>query len=102
VTSITDSITTFASSNVVFATWQKLTTASSWATGSTSVVTPPASVVFTSGAGSFKLSAPGSGKTGSVDMTTNTPTYLPNTTAGRATFGVYKGANEFIYLRENY
>lgn len=45
-----------------------------------------------------------SGK-GSVDATLNplsTPTYLLPGTTGRATFGVYKGANEFIYLRENY
>jgi hypothetical protein len=29
------------------------------------------------------------------------PTYLPSNPA-RATFGAYKGAKEFIYLRENY
>ncbi|MBI5429727.1 MAG: hypothetical protein HY938_04625 [Nitrosomonadales bacterium] len=40
-----------------------------------------------------------SGK-GSVDVSTNAPSYLPGT--GRATFGVYKGANEFIFLREDY
>jgi len=99
--SATDSVTTVASTNVVFANWQKLTPASGWVVGSTSVVTPPASVVFTNGVASFILSKPGSGKTGSVDITTSAPTYLPSTT-GRATFGVYKGNNEFIYLRENY
>jgi hypothetical protein len=46
-----------------------------------------------------KPSATFSGR-GSVDLSVNAPTYLPGT--GRATFGVYKGANEFIYLRENY
>ncbi len=95
VASNTDSITTLASTNILFTNWQKLTA------GSTAVLTPPASVVFTNGAGSFKLSAPGAGKNGSVDLTTNAPSYLPSTT-GRATFGVYKGSNEFIYLRENY
>jgi MSHA biogenesis protein MshQ len=40
---------------------------------------------------------------GSVDMTLNAPaySYLPGT-RGRATFGVYKGADQFIYQRENY
>ncbi|MDP3893871.1 DUF6701 domain-containing protein, partial [Nocardioides sp.] len=94
VTSATDSLTSFVATNVLFSNYQKnLTTAS--------VVTPPASVVFANGAGSFKLAAPGAGKNGSVDMNINAPSYLPGNTA-RATFGVYKGASEFIYLRENY
>ncbi len=48
---------------------------------------------------------------GSADISLGAPAYLlagsnvaavnPSKT-GRATFGVYKGANEFIYLRENY
>ncbi|MDD5180526.1 MAG: LamG domain-containing protein, partial [Gallionellaceae bacterium] len=94
VTSATDSLTTFASTNVVFANWQKNLTA-----GSTTA--SPASVVFANGVGSFNLSAPGAGKNGSVDLTTNAPSYLPSNTA-RATFGVYKGNNNFIYLRESY
>jgi len=58
----------------------------------------------------FWLKAPGAGNTGAVTMTGSVPTWLQfpwgggaaiNPTA-RATFGVYKGANEFIYLRENY
>jgi MSHA biogenesis protein MshQ len=108
VASSTDSVSSFVVANVVFNNWQKLITSSGWTTGSTSVVTPPASVVFTNGTGSFMLSTPGANNTGSVDMTTNgtgaspsTAAYLPSNTA-RATFGVYKGANEFIYLRENY
>jgi MSHA biogenesis protein MshQ len=63
-------------------------------------------------AGNFNLwlKAPGAGNTGAVTVTGNVPTWLQypwgggaaiNPTA-RATFGVYKGANEFIYLRENY
>ncbi len=100
VTSNTDSLTTFYNTNVVFSNWQKnINTVNYPNSGATSVT--PASVMFTNGVGSFKLSAPGAGKNGSVDLTTNAPTYLPSTT-GRATFGVYKGKNEFIFLRENY
>lgn len=70
--------------------------------GDTSIVTPPASVAFASGVASFRLSAPGTTNNGSVDMTVNAlSAYLPSNTA-RATFGVYKGANELIYMRENY
>jgi len=48
---------------------------------------------------------------GTVDISLNAPPYLLGgsngagvnpSVPGRATFGVYKGANEFIYLRENY
>jgi len=110
VTNIADSITTLNATTVTSANWtnltagnwQKLSTASTWAAGATSVVPATASVVFVNGVSSFKLAAPGSGKTGSVDMTTNAPTYLSPSNTARATFGVYKGANEFIYQRENY
>ena len=71
------------------------------ASGETAIIAPPASVVFVTGAASYRLSAPGAGNNGSVDMNVNVYPYLPSNTA-RATFGVYKGANEFIYLRENY
>jgi MSHA biogenesis protein MshQ len=56
------------------------------------------------------LRAPGAGNVGAVTVTGSVPTWLQfawgggvvsNPTA-RATFGVYKGNNEFIYLRENY
>jgi MSHA biogenesis protein MshQ len=100
-TSTTDSVSSFMTSSVVFSNWQKLSAASTWATGATSVVTPPTSVVFVNGVASLKLAIPGAGNTGSVDMITNAPNYLPSNTA-RATFGVYKGAKEFIYMRENY
>jgi MSHA biogenesis protein MshQ len=109
-TNIADSITTLNATtvspanwtNLTAGNWQKLSTTSTWAAGATSVVPATASVVFVNGVSSFKLAAPGSGKTGSVDMTTNAPTYLLTNTTTRATFGVYKGANEFIYQRENY
>lgn len=38
---------------------------------------------------------------GSVTITPVAPSYFP-VTAGLATFGVFKGKNEFIYLRESY
>jgi MSHA biogenesis protein MshQ len=53
------------------------------------------------GLGRIGLSRPGTGNNGSVDVTVSAPSYLPSNTA-RATFGVYKGSNEFIYQRENY
>lgn len=62
-------------------------------------VSPPPYGVF-----SINLAAPGAGKTGSEDLTVNAggwPSYLPSST-GRATFGVYKGRNDFIYQRESY
>lgn len=103
VTSSTDNLSNFAATSVQYSNCQKLSATSTWPTTCpppTSV--SPASIVFANGAGSFNLSAPGSGKTGSVDYMINMPTYLQSTSPGRVTFGIYKGANEFIYLRENY
>jgi hypothetical protein len=96
-----------ATSSVSFGNFQKnLTTIS--------VKGSPKTVTLSSGVGGFILSAPGAGNIGSVDMSipgltgascyvfpTPLGCYLPSNTA-RATFGVYKGANEFIYFRENY
>jgi len=72
-------------------------------------------VSFNAGLGNLKLSKPGAKC--AADITVNLAAELPskaylqgkwsgvnynqNPTA-RATFGVYKGSNEFIYLRENY
>lgn len=65
-----------------------------------SVVTPGLAT-FANGINTFKLGAPS--VAGSVDLTIITaPSYLVPSATARATFGVYKGANEFIYLRENY
>ena len=66
---------------------------------------------FLSGNGKLKLSKPNA--VGYADITiADTPAYLKfdwhTATAGlenpasRATFGVFKGGNEFIYMRENY
>ncbi|HET7831904.1 MAG TPA: DUF6701 domain-containing protein, partial [Gallionella sp.] len=63
------------------------------------VVGAPFTVVITGGSGSFTFAAPN--VAGSVDFATTAPSYLPSNTA-RASFGVYKGNNDFIYMRENY
>jgi MSHA biogenesis protein MshQ len=100
VVSTTDSTTSFvAPTNLVLGNYQQNLT-------SVSVVGSPFTVTFSSGAcnamtGCFQLAAPGAGHNGSVDIGVNSPAYLPSNTV-RATFGVYKNANEFIYLRENY
>ncbi|MBI3222449.1 MAG: G8 domain-containing protein [Nitrosomonadales bacterium] len=100
VTNALDSHSSFAASDVIFSNPQK-----NLAVGETSVVTPPAAVVFSSGVAGYQLARPsgGDGKyDGSLDMAVNIiAAYLPSNTA-RATFGVYKGNNEFIYLRESY
>lgn len=65
-----------------------------------SVITPGL-VTFTNGVKTFKLGAPS--VAGSADLTIITaPGYLLPSSSGRATFGVYKGSNNIIYLRENY
>lgn len=56
-------------------------------------------VTVTGGVKTFTLNKPL--VTGSADISLNAPSYLPSV-RGRATFGVYKGNNEFIYLRETY
>jgi MSHA biogenesis protein MshQ len=56
----------------------------------------------------FKLTRPGSGKNGFVDITVTTPAWLsypwvsstPSAAKGRATFGTYK--SPLIFMRENY
>jgi MSHA biogenesis protein MshQ len=87
------------------------------------VLSPVGILNFANGvvAGGLRLSAPGAGNTGSVNLTINTAAAAGNTciaavpsaasnanlpwftsTTSRATFGVYKGANQFIYMREAY
>jgi hypothetical protein len=63
-------------------------------------------------AGSFNLNfkAPGTGNTGSIDITAKVPSYLNFNWKGagnsnpvaRATFGIYKGNSKIIYMREVY
>ncbi len=90
VTSTTDSVTslTLAAGN-----YQRKT-------GGAWTVTPPSGSAVSAGVLNYTLSS--GGGTGSVDITATTPAWLLPGTTGRATFGVYKGNNEFIYLRENY
>lgn len=100
VTNALDNHSSFAPADVLFSNPQK-----NLAAGETSVVTPPAAIVFSGGVAGYQLAKPsgGDGKyDGSLDMTVSViSAYLPSNTA-RATFGVYKGNNEFIYLRESY
>lgn len=110
VTSSTDSVTIINATtvnsgnwtNLTPSNWQKQPASSTWAAGATSVVPTTATVMLLSGVGGFKLAAPGFNKTGSVDFLVNAPVYLSTITKARATFGVYKGSKEFIYMRENY
>lgn len=97
VTNTNDNDTTLAIADIVLSNYQRKT-GDTWTTS-------PALANGTAAQGGWivnlsKPTATFTGK-GSVDLTTNAPGYLPSNTS-RATFGVYKGANEFIYLRENY
>jgi len=97
VTNADDNDTVLLVSNIVLGTYQRKT-GDTWTTS-------PALVNGTAvqSGWTVNLSKPTATFTGkgSVDLTTNAPGYLPSNT-GRATFGAYKGSNEFIYLRENY
>lgn len=62
-------------------------------------VSSPGTAAVVGGVRTFRFAAPG--VRGSANISLNAPAYLPSNIA-RATFGVYKGNNEFIYLRETY
>ena len=78
-----------------------------------SIVTPPATTLTTSlisakgagtvtmsnGVSSFTLNAPG--VSGKASISLGAPSYLPST-PGIATFGIFPGRKEIIYMRENY
>lgn len=99
VTNTNDNNTVLAIANISLGNYQRKA-GDTWTTTVALPIGTAAAGVWT--ATLSKPSATFSGR-GSVDVTTTAPTYLPNPPAGgRATFGVYKGANEFIYLRENY
>lgn len=66
----------------------------------TTTPTPTGAATVANGILGINLSKP-TGGAGSATVTPVGPAYLP-LTGGLATFGVYKGNNEFIYLRENY
>lgn len=121
-TNTADSCTTLSSSNIGLDNYKN-----NLASGETSV--SPATINFASGIGTMRLTAPGAGNSGSVDLCVDLGTdpvggticsatasasmsylqgkWAPGTAWNndpkvRATFGVYKNANEFIYLREMY
>ncbi len=69
----------------------------------------PATLTLAAGVSAITLSAPGVGNSGSVDLTLSVPNWLLFNWSGavgnpraRATFGVFRGVKEFIYLREAY
>jgi hypothetical protein len=69
----------------------------------------PAAITLAAGVSAITLSAPGVGNSGSVDLTLSVPNWLQFNWSGavgnpkaRATFGVFRNVNEFIYLREAY
>ena len=101
VTSITDSVTQFntrlstAGGNV-----QATIVNGPLAVGDISVVAA-GTVTLANGVRIFRLAAPN--VAGSADLEIITaPAYLLPGAVGRATFGVYKGSNEIIYMREAY
>lgn len=118
VTNGDDSCTRLSSANVGLSNFQKNLSA-----GETGVAPTPI-VSFTGGIGNLRLTRPGPGNSGSVDVTVNLTaegkSYLKgrwneganpdgdaNTAydddpVARASFGLYKGPSEIIYLRENF
>lgn len=97
--STNDNNTVLTSGNIVVGpTYQRKSISDNW---TTSVATFANGT--TTGTWTGTLSKPNGTFTGrgSVPITTNAPTYLPSTT-GIATFGVYTGNKNLIYMRENY
>lgn len=94
VVSATDSVTSLT----LAATYNVLD--KSGATTGTTTPTPTGTATVANGILNINLSKP-TGGAGSATVTPVGPAYLP-LTGGLATFGVYRGNNEFIYLRENY
>ena len=94
-TSLTDSVTSF-NTNLSTAGGNLVTTVRTGLAGGVTVESPGLAAVV-SGVRTFSLLAPG--VPGSVDVSLNAPTWLPNASA-RATFGIFK--SPLIYRRENY
>jgi uncharacterized repeat protein (TIGR01451 family) len=97
VTSTTDSLSSFSTVSNLLA----------------SILTPPATsmtaglisakgagiVTMSGGTAKFTLNAPG--VSGKASISLSAPSYLPST-AGIATFGIFPGRKEIIFMRENY
>ncbi len=64
-------------------------------------VKSPGIVTMNNGVSSFILNAPGNGYSGTASINLNAPSYLAPV-SGQATFGIYKGNDSIIYLREIY
>jgi MSHA biogenesis protein MshQ len=102
VTSSTDSTTAISLGSFTY----DRKTGTTWTTTPTPTLmsgeSSPATWKVLDGLRKFSLSAPNTGNTGNVTVPTNAVgTYLP-IASGRATFGVYKGNSNFIYMRESY
>jgi hypothetical protein len=95
VTSLTDSVTSF-NTNLSTAGGNLVATVKTGLASGITVVTPGTAAVV-AGVRTFILAAPL--VSGSVELSLNAPTYLPNA-ASRATFGIFK--SPLIYRRENY
>lgn len=112
-----DSCTSLASANVVLSNHQR-----NLSPGETAVVPTPA-LSFASGVGDLRLSAPGAGDNGAVDLRVdltaegksylrgrwnetdedaNPATAYDDDPSARASFGLYKGGSQIIYQRESY
>ena len=72
----------------------------SMTTGTTAASKSPASGLL-AGRLTINLARPSGGATGEATINPTAPGYLP-VISGSATFGIYKGNNNFIYQRENY
>lgn len=88
-TSTTDSVTTLT-----------LPATYTIGSGKTTVAMSPSTGILSGGVLTINLSKPMSAGTATVTPT-GVPSYLP-LTPGVATFGIYKGNNSIIYMRENY
>ena len=98
--SSTDGISGFAMSNVVLFNCQKnLNNGGTSCKPAVAVASGQGPVLLVAGVGGFKLAAPGSGNTGTVDLKVNAPAWLPSAT-GRITYGIY--TSPLIYLQEVY
>ncbi|MFZ5531380.1 MAG: DUF6701 domain-containing protein [Pseudomonadota bacterium] len=112
VTNTDDNCTTLAPANITLGNYQGGITATNMGTGHVSFAGP-----FAVGIGNLKLTRPSPAPTGkgsvdvTVDLVTEGKTYLQGAWTGtsynenpsaRATFGVFKNPNEFIYLREDF
>jgi MSHA biogenesis protein MshQ len=91
VTSLTDSATALA-----------FKTSYTVGSGATAVTLTPLTGIVSAGSLSIKLGKPtlGGGSTPAITPTTKPSYLLP--VDGQATFGIYKGNSNFIYMRESY